>query len=68
VVPHANTSARVEADAGTRIVKGTDLPTYLTYEGMDPLNNPDPRRYFEENTFRVIGLFHCGSRDPIEFE
>ena len=56
-VPHANTFARIETMAGTRIVKGTDLPTYLTYEGVSPFLDTDPQRYFKENTFRVMGLF-----------
>ncbi len=59
-VPHANTFARIETSAGEQIIKGTDLPTYLTYEGMDPFHDPDPRRYFKEDTFRVVGLFRCG--------
>ena len=59
-VPHANMFARVETTRGLQVVKGTDLPTYLTYEGMDPFRDTDPQRYFEENTFRVMGLFRCG--------
>lgn len=65
--PHANTMARIEATAGWRSVPVTRFPTYLVYGGFDPFGDSDPERYFEQNTFRVFGLFRCrGERSAAE--
>jgi hypothetical protein len=59
-IPHANAFAVFDLGGSKTVLKGTDLPTYLRYEGFDPFTDQDEPRYLNQATFRVMGLLRVG--------
>lgn len=59
-LPHANTFASFNFGGSKAVLKGTDLPTYLRYDGFDPFADRDEQRYLNQATFRVMGLLRVG--------
>ena len=59
-IPHQNTFAVFNFGAGDTVLKGTELPTYLRYDGFDPFTDSDENRYLEHAPFRVLGLLRVG--------
>ena len=59
-IPHANTFGVFNFGGSKTVLKGTDLPTYLSYDGFDPFTDSDENRYLHDATFRVLGLLRVG--------
>ncbi|MFC1760721.1 glycosyl hydrolase family 28-related protein [Planctomycetota bacterium] len=59
-IPHLNTFGVFTFGHGTQVLRGTDLPTYLKYDGFDPFTDNDEIRYLSNATFRVLGLLRVG--------
>jgi hypothetical protein len=59
-IPHLNTFGFFTFGHGTHVLRGTDLPTYLQYDGFDPFTDNDETRYLSQATFRVMGLLRVG--------
>ena len=59
-IPHSNAFAVFNFGGTKTILKGTDLPTYLRYDGFDPFTDNDEIRYLDNATFRVLGLLRVG--------
>lgn len=59
-VPHANAFAVFNFGGSRTVLKGTDLPTYLRYDGFDPFTDRDEDRYLKNVPFRVMGLLRVG--------
>jgi hypothetical protein len=59
-IPHANAFAVFNFGGSKTVLKGTDLPTYLRYDGFNPFTDNDESRYLTNATFRVMGLLRVG--------
>ncbi len=56
-LPHGNRFGIViYPDAGKTTIKGTGLPTYLSWEGTDPFEDDSYKTYDKKNHYRVAGL------------
>ena len=55
-LPHGNQFGIVINKGDSTIIKGTDLPTYLKFEGQDPFQDTSYENYNRKNHFRVAGL------------
>ncbi len=55
-LPHGNKFGIYYGKNGTEVLNATSLPTYLTYEGIDPFQDTVYSIYDAKNHFRVAGL------------
>ena len=55
-LPHGNQFGIVVNEGDSTIIKGTNLPTYLKFEGQYPFQDTSYESYNRKNHFRVAGL------------
>ncbi|MFR9582333.1 MAG: glycosyl hydrolase family 28-related protein [Rikenellaceae bacterium] len=62
-IPHQNRFVEViNTDGEVKAIKGTELPTYLKIEGIDPFAATDYTDYKVHNLFRVCGVLRVAAK------